>query len=316
MSIDEISIKNNKHRIHPCPKSKKTSLLNSLISQNNNLSIIVVTANETDILHDVEIPKNVTIINDNELFESNNLTCELLISFDLPLEPATYIQRVSKATVGALLLLDIEEQQHLYPIETLLGRAIKQEIIEGFAYEIEQKPLIKAKYERSSVDKKYSERKPFDKPKWDKPKREGEQSERKPFDKPKYDKFKKDGDKPNWDRPKREGEQSERKPFDKPKYDKFKKDGDKPKWDKPKREGEQSERKPFDKFKKDDKNDKKPNKFLGKDESGKAKFSSKSGDRNHRYDGKPKDKYEAPKKEGRKIPIKERKPKEDKDSNS
>lgn len=37
-----------------------------------------------------------------------------------------------------------------------------------------------------------------------------------------------------------------------------------------------------------EKGGKKPNKFLGKDEKGKAIFSGKSGERNHKYDGTPK----------------------------
>ena len=51
--------------------------------------------------------------------------------------------------------------------------------------------------------------------------------------------------------------------------------------------------------------------LLGYDDNGKAKFSGKSGDRNHRYDGTPKDKWDAPKKVGRKINIKALKPKEE-----
>jgi hypothetical protein len=81
----------------------------------------------------------------------------------------------------------------------------------------------------------------------------------------------------------------EKKKFDKPKRD-FKKDDSSDKWEKKK---------------------KAPNKFLGKDENGKAIFSGKSGERNHRYDGTPRDKYDAPKKVGKKISIKARKPKED-----
>ncbi|MCK4975215.1 MAG: hypothetical protein KAR81_08165, partial [Sulfurimonas sp.] len=80
----------------------------------------------------------------------------------------------------------------------------------------------------------------------------------------------------------------------------------------------ESDKKPRrdDKTDKWEKKDKAPNKFLGKDENGKGIFSGKSGDRNHRYDGTPRDKYSAPKKVGRKINIKARKPKEESDSNS
>ncbi|MCF6339574.1 MAG: hypothetical protein L3J10_02325 [Sulfurimonas sp.] len=80
-----------------------------------------------------------------------------------------------------------------------------------------------------------------------------------------------------------------------------------------------SDKKPYnkseDKSKKWDKKKREPNKFLGKDENGKALFSGKSGDRNHRYDGTPKDKHNAPKKVGRKIIIKALKTKESPDSN-
>jgi len=58
---------------------------------------------------------------------------------------------------------------------------------------------------------------------------------------------------------------------------------------------------------------KEPNKFLGKDENGKALFSGKDGARNHSYDGRPKEKLEAPKAGGRKISIKAMKPKEPKE---
>jgi len=57
-----------------------------------------------------------------------------------------------------------------------------------------------------------------------------------------------------------------------------------------------------------------PNKFLGKDENGKAIFSGKDGERNHRYDGTSKKYHDAPKAGGRKISIKGIKPKESKES--
>ena len=145
----------------------------------------------------------------------------------------------SCATEMALILLDAKEQSKLYPIETVLKRVIKQEIIEGFEYEQDLKLTIAQ----------------------EKPKREYA--------------FKTDTE-------------------DKAKADK----------------------KPYDKSKQWGKKEKAPNKFLGKDENGKALFSGKSGDRNHRYDGTQKSKYNAPKKVGRKISIKALKPKESPDSNS
>lgn len=304
MPTSSITLKHNKHRVHPCPNDKKLSLINLLIAQNNNLKIVVVTANSLDTIKDAIVGDNVVVTDDNGLVEADKLTCELLISYDLPSTGALYMTRLAKATEMALILLDSDEQKDLYPIETLLGRVIKQELVQGFEYEVkeemkkEQKSFDKPKRDSSNSERKSYDKPKFDKPKYDKPKRDGEKSERKPFDKPKYDK------------PKRDGESSERKPFDKPKYDKPKRDAegserkpyDKPKFDKPKRDGEKS--------------DKKPNKFLGKDENGKAIFSGKSGDRNHRHDGSKKETYAAPAKVGRKISIESRKPKENPDSNS
>jgi len=62
-----------------------------------------------------------------------------------------------------------------------------------------------------------------------------------------------------------------------------------------------------------EKKKKEPNKFLGKDEDGKAQFSGKTGDRNHSYDGTPKERkdFKIPKKTGRSVTIKGLSKKED-----
>jgi hypothetical protein len=310
MPTSSIIVKHNKHRVHPCPNDKKLSLLNLLITQNSSLKIVVVTANSLDILKEAVVGDNIIVTDDKGLLEADKLTCELLISYDLPSTVVSYMDRLAKATQMAFILLDSDEQKDLYPIETLLGRAIKQEIIQGFEYEVkqemkkEQKSFDKPKRDDNNSQRKSYDKPKFDKPKYDKPKRDGEKSERKPYEKPKYDK------------PKRDGESPERKPYEKPKYDKPRSEAtgserkpyDKPKYDKPKRDGEKS-----DKF---SKTDKKPNKFLGKDENGKGIFSGKSGDRNHRHDGSKKETYAAPAKVGRKISIESRKPKKEPDSNS
>lgn len=314
MSTNQITIKHNKHRIHPCPNEKKLALLNILLSKNSGLSIVVALSDNTLLTKETIAEANVSVLSDEELAGLPELKCELLISYDLPQTAELYISRLAKTTDSAIALLDISEQNNLYPIETLLGRVIRQEVVAGFEYpeqpkmKIAPKPSLKPK-----SDAKRAEGKPFDKPKYDKKPFDKQKSER-----PKRDWVKKEDDgserksyeKPKYDKPKRDGEKSERKPFDKPKYDK--KPFEKSKYDKPKKEGETSERKPFEK----PKYDKKPNKFLGKDESGKAKFSGKSGERNHRYDGKPKESVEAPKNVGRKISIKALKPKEPSEPNS
>jgi len=100
----------------------------------------------------------------------------------------------------------------------------------------------------------------------------------------------------------RDEEKPKREFKDKKSYD------DKPKRDfkdkKPYSDKSSTERKPWDKKKKEE------NKFLGKDENGKAIFSGKSGERNHRHDGTPK--FNAPKLTGKKISIKGKTKKEEK----
>lgn len=181
MPQSQITIKHNKHRIHPCPKEKKPSLLTLLLSQNSDSTIIVVLKN-SDILKEFEHQKNVTILSDEALLNSD-ATCELLISYDLPLEASAYIQRVSRATESAIILLDIEEQKGLYPIETILKRAIKQEGIAGFEYEV-KKEIVKEK-------KPFHKTKPDQKPKKEYKKKAFDNSKKEHKDKL-YDKTKKE----------------------------------------------------------------------------------------------------------------------------
>lgn len=231
MSSASISIKPNNHKVHPCPTDKKLELINKLVAENSNMKIIVISSKELD------LPQGITVMNDKDFITNQELTCEFLISYDLPQKAVIYPARVAKATQKAVILVDESEQKELYPIEMLLGRAIKQESINGFEYEKKEKVKTKTPYKKLSTD------------------------EIKDVAKKRYDS--------KINTPKRD----ENKEFKKP--NKF-------------------EKKP-----------KKPNKFLGKDENGKAIFSGKSGERNHRYDGTPKDKADTkPKKTGRKINIK------------
>ena len=249
MSTNAITIKPNNHRIFQCPNEKKIELLNDIIEQDKKLDILVVTSGDAASIKDKLEDKTIRVIEDRDLVKDKELTCQYLISFDLPIKAIVYMARVSKATQQAIILLDGSEQKELYPIEMLLGRAIKQEVVEGFEYpkkEVQEEPAYKGKKltkdEITEIAKKRHEDATFIKP-----------------------------------------------AYVKPKFDKPKKEGD-DKWAKKK---------------------KAPNKFLGKDDNGKAIFSGKSGDRNHRYDGTPKERYDAPKKIGKKISIKARKPKEE-----
>nr|WP_321266704.1 hypothetical protein [uncultured Sulfurimonas sp.] len=267
MSSTQPAIKPNNHRVHPCPNDKKLSLLNKLISDNIESKIIVVTAFETQLIIDFlqsensQILENVQIVDDRTLIKDENLICDLLISMDVPAKAVIYIARLSHTNNRAVLLLNESEQKLLYPIETLLGRVIKQDLIEGFAYEAK----AKQKKDTKTAPKKMTKSQITD------------------VAKKRYD------EKVSEPKPKREY----KKEFNKDDKKDFKKSDKSDKWAKKK---------------------KSPNKYLGKDENGKAIFSGKSGERNHNYDGTPKDKYDAPKKTGRKISIKSlKKPTDKKD---
>jgi len=249
MSSNTISIKPNNHRIYQCPNEKKLELLNKLIEESSSKDILVVCSKNVEMLKEGITNKDIKILEDRELVKDKELRCEFLISYDLPIKAIVYMARVSRASDNACMLLDESEQKDLYQTEMLLGRAIKQEKIEGFEYPVIEKkePAYKGKKPLTKDEIKEEAKKRYEAKTQDpKPKKE----------------FKKDFDK---------SDSSEQ-------------------WQKKK---------------------KAPNKFLGKDDNGKAMFSGKSGERNHRYDGTPRDKYDAPKKVGRKISIKSRKAKED-----
>jgi len=286
MPSTTITIKPNNHRIHPCANDKKIELLNLLLSQNSSSDTIVVTSADPKVIKELLQDDSAVVMSDKEFITSKELTCELVISFDVPDKAIIYSARVAKATDRALLLLDKSEQKKIHPIETLLGRAIKQEVIEGFEYFVEVKEEdLNPVRKMTKVQIKEEAKKRYDKVTGEpKPKREYNSDDKKSFDKPKRD-YKSD-DRKSYDKPKRDYKSDDKKSYDKPKRD----------------------------YKSDDKyakKDRKPNQFLGKDENGKAIFSGKSGDRNHRYDGTPQDKWGAPKKVGRKINIKALKKKED-----
>jgi len=247
MSSDTISIKPNNHRVYQCRAEKKIELLRELILQNSGADIVVVCASDAAGLKESLEDATIKVIEDRELVQDKELRYEVLISYDMPIKAIVYMARAAKATQKAYLLLDKSEQNELYAIEMLLGRAIKQEKIEGYEYPVVEKEASK---------------------------------------KPTYKKMSKD----------------EIKDEAKKRYEAKTQDAPK------------KEYKPKAEFKKsDEKWAKKPkpkNKFLGKDENGKAIFSGKDGARNHRHDGTPREKQEAPKAGGRKISIKAIKPKE------
>jgi len=268
MSSKQISIKPNNHRIFQCVSEKKLELLNKIISEHKGVDILVACSKEPQNIIDALEDKSIKVIEDKELIKDKELSTEFLISFDLPIKNIVYMARAVKATDKAVMLLDQSEQKELYQIEMLLGRALKQEVIEGFAY-----PIIEKKEEQFG-------RKPLTK------------DQIKEIAKQRYDEKTQEPKEKSYDKkPKRDYDDEGNKAYNKDgKKNNFKKSDSDDRWAKKKKE---------------------QNKFLGKDENGKAIFSGKSGDRNHRYDGTQRDKYDAPKKVGKTISIKARKPKED-----
>ena len=252
MSEQNITLKRHNHRVHPCPNEKKEALLKLLLEKNVDKNIFVVTAAKSELTSQ---QANVTFLSDEELNQSPELQCDLLISYDLPLKSLQYMNRLSHTTTYALVLVNSSEEKLLHPIETLIGRTIMQENIEGFSevkFNKQAQPVKKdSKEERKRKfladdmddEKSFKSKSPYDTKK------------KKPWsDKAKisYDDSSEEGEKKSWDK-------------------------------KPKKE----------------------NKYLGRDESGKAKFSGKSGERNHHFDGTPKGKET--KLTGKKINIKDMK---------
>lgn len=245
MSDTTLKIKPNNHTIYQCPSSKKIELINQILSQNKELTTLIITSESSDFLKESLKESAVSILSDRELVAQKESPCQLLISYDTPAKAILYMHRVAQATQKAIILLDESEQKELYQIEMLLGRAIKQEKIEGFTYPPKEK--------RQSTKPAYKKLSP----------QEIKEEARKRY----------------------EEKTQEPKEYTAPKRER----GADDKWAKKKKEA---------------------NKFLGKDENGKALFSGKTGDRNHKYDGTPKAKYDAPKAGGRKISINSFKKKE------
>lgn len=190
-------LKRHNHRVHPCKNEKKEALLKQLLEQNNTKKIIVVTAEKSELTTEQE---NVSIVSDKELYNTPELRCELLISYDLPEQDIIYMSRMTKSDSHALILLDPSEEKLLHPIERLNGRTIMQEYIEGFS----EIPVEK-QAQPEKLEKNRGERKPRDDRKEFKPRDKDFKPRDKDF-KPRDNKF----DKPKFDKPR-----GDKKPWDK-----------------------------------------------------------------------------------------------------
>jgi len=193
LSSNAISIKPNNHRIYQCQAEKKIALLNKLIEESSEKDIIVVCSREPQKIQEGLENKDICVMEDKDFVQNKELQCAFLISFDMPIKDIVYIARVAKATQKAVMLLDESEQKELHAIESLLGRAIKQESLEGFGYAVKEEPKTPShkklsKEEIKEVAKKRYEKSTNPKPKYDEKK---SQKPKKEFtkEKPKEKKF-------------------------------------------------------------------------------------------------------------------------------
>jgi superfamily II DNA/RNA helicase len=174
MSAAKISIKPNNHRIYQCPNNKKLELLTKIIEQNSDEDILIVCSREVEALVENLNNTTVKVVEDRELVKEKELRSSFLISYDMPIEAIVYMERISRADNKACMLLDESEQKALHSIEMLLGRAIKQEIMEGFEYpkkaeKLSDRPTRKklSKEEIQEIAKKRYESSTREKPKFD-----------------------------------------------------------------------------------------------------------------------------------------------------
>ena len=152
------SIKRHKHRIHPCTSERKAELLKYLLTSNDTSSILVVTSQNPEDIQKLIDDKDIIVTDDIGLADFPELSRDLLISYDLPAKAEDYLTRISHAKTHALILLDSKDQTYLYPIETLLGRTLMQEVIKGFEIEeIKPKRDERPKRNDKRPSKKYND---------------------------------------------------------------------------------------------------------------------------------------------------------------
>jgi tRNA pseudouridine-54 N-methylase len=156
------SVKRHNHRVHPCTTHKKNELLNFLIANNENQNILILTSHDPKTIEIASESENIMIMSDTQLQSDNEITCNLLISYDLPETPEAYLARLSRADTKALILLNEDERALLHPIERALGRTLIQEQLEGFEAKFAMEPEAKEKVYRNDYT---NDRKDFKKDK-------------------------------------------------------------------------------------------------------------------------------------------------------
>ncbi|WP_455757214.1 hypothetical protein [Sulfurimonas sp.] len=185
MSSSTATLKRHNHRVHPCKDEKKEELLKFLLTKNSDKKIIVVTSKKSELTTEQE---DVTILSDEELINQPELRCDMIISYDLPSKAIKYMARIDRTDTYALILVNPSEEKVIHPIETLIGRTIMQESVEGFSEVREEKqaqPTKKDANPREDRKKEFLSRdeKPKREFKEKKPYSNDNKGERKPWEK-------------------------------------------------------------------------------------------------------------------------------------
>lgn len=234
MSEPILSFKRHNHRLLTCENARKQELLKHLIAQYSDQKVLIISAANTTTT-EVE-GKAVTLSNDAGLAKMSKRKWDILISFDLPNDPADYVKRLAHAKEMALIIADEKKEKDLlYPIEALIGRTITREIISGFEEKINviRSEETKPKHRPTSSQKRAEEKKPYEskKPSQRNHRHDGtlrsesekRQDGKKPFEKKVWDKNRGDNkpyEKKQWDKGESAKSSHNKKPWDKDKSDK------------------------------------------------------------------------------------------------
>ena len=158
-----LSIKRHKHRIHPCSSERKAELLKHLLTCNEASSILVVASKNVKDVQKLVENRDIIVTDDISLLEFPQLQRDVLISYDLPSDANAYLERITHAKTQALIILEPEDQDKLYPIETLLSRVLMQEVISGFEVQApelsrEERPIRKTQHKNMYEKKPYAKK--------------------------------------------------------------------------------------------------------------------------------------------------------------
>ncbi len=131
------ALKRHNHRVHPCEDGRKNELLSFLLERESGGTVLVVAGAFPEKLPESLASETVTFVTDDAIASLEGKTFDLVLSYDLPESVETYLERLKLAGKQAAILLETQRRDRLYPIETFLGRTVREEIIEGFTPPVE-----------------------------------------------------------------------------------------------------------------------------------------------------------------------------------